>query len=75
MANMEIQYCVVWNYKPRAAGLAETIEKRFSIRPTLVKGRDGVFEVTFDGELIYSKKSTGRFPDPGEVEGEVARRV
>ncbi len=34
-----------------------------------------MFEVTFDGELIYSKKQTGRFPEPGEVEGELARRV
>jgi len=27
----------------------------------------GVFEVRVDGELIFSKKSLGRFPDDGEV--------
>ena len=27
----------------------------------------GIFEVTVDGELIFSKKSLGRFPEPGEV--------
>jgi len=27
-----------------------------------------VFEVTLDGELIFSKKTLERFPNPGEVE-------
>lgn len=27
-----------------------------------------MFEVEFDGELIYSKRLNGRFPEPGEVE-------
>ena len=39
----------------------------------MVKGKDGVFEVTVDGELIYSKKATGRFPEPGEVEKELKK--
>jgi selT/selW/selH-like putative selenoprotein len=26
-----------------------------------------VFEVVRDGELIFSKKQSGRFPEPGEV--------
>ncbi len=41
----------------------------------LIKGRDGAFEVTHDGELIYSKKSTGRFPDDDEVEALVQARI
>jgi selenoprotein W-related protein len=39
------------------------------VRPELIKGKDGVFEVVVDGQLVYSKKATGRFPEPGEVEG------
>ena len=39
----------------------------------LIKGTDGVFEVTFDGELIYSKRAQGRFPEPGEVEGKLSQ--
>lgn len=36
----------------------------------LVPGRySGVFDVTVDGKLVYSKKSTGRFPEKGEVVG------
>jgi selT/selW/selH-like putative selenoprotein len=26
-----------------------------------------VFEVTVDGELVYSKKATGRFPEHDEI--------
>jgi selenoprotein W-related protein len=42
---------------------------------TLVKGRNGVFEVTFDDELIYSKKTQGRFPEPGEVESVIRQKL
>ncbi len=33
----------------------------------LVKGSGGVFDVTADGALVYSKHRTGRFPDNAEV--------
>jgi len=33
----------------------------------LIPGHGGVFDVTVDGKLIYSKKAVGRFPQPGEV--------
>lgn len=38
----------------------------------MIKGRDGVFELTFEDRLIFSKKSTGRFPESGEVEEALA---
>jgi selT/selW/selH-like putative selenoprotein len=28
---------------------------------------NGRFEITLDGELLFSKEATGRFPNPGEV--------
>jgi len=34
---------------------------------TLVTGSAGVFAVVVDGEVIYSKHSTGRHAEPGEV--------
>jgi selenoprotein W-related protein len=34
---------------------------------TLLPSGGGVFEVTVDGELIYSKKATGRHAESGEV--------
>lgn len=30
-------------------------------------GSKGVFDVTVDGELLYSKHDTGRHAEPGEV--------
>ena len=35
----------------------------------LVSGSSGRFEIALDGELVFSKKATGRFPKPGEVAG------
>jgi hypothetical protein len=34
-----------------------------------------VFEVTHGNDLIFSKKKLGRFPQPGEVEGELQKRL
>jgi len=41
----------------------------------LIKGRGGVFEISVGNELIFSKKQSGRFPQPGEVERELGARV
>jgi selenoprotein W-related protein len=34
---------------------------------TLIPSSGGRFEVTVNGELVYSKKQTGRHAEPGEV--------
>lgn len=34
---------------------------------TLTTGGKGIFDVTIDGELLYSKNATGRHAEPGEV--------
>ena len=34
----------------------------------LVRGSGGVFEITVDGELRYSKKALGRFPSDEELD-------
>ena len=36
-------------------------------RATLLPSSGGRFEVKLDGELIFSKKETGRFPEEREV--------
>ncbi len=41
----------------------------------LVKGSGGVFEVEVEGDLVYSKKAEGRFPEPGEVEAALEGRL
>jgi selT/selW/selH-like putative selenoprotein len=39
------------------------------INVRLIPGHGGVFEVTLDNKLIYTKSDTGRFPDAGEIAG------
>jgi len=34
----------------------------------LVKGVAGVFEITVDGKLVFSKKQLGRFPEDSEID-------
>ena len=34
---------------------------------TFVRGSKGTFDVVVDGETLYSKHSTGRHAEPGEV--------
>lgn len=42
---------------------------------TLVPRGGGRFELTVDGELVYSKLQTGSFPDEAEIEDEVRQRL
>jgi len=47
--------------------LAAELRQARGIESTLVRGRGGEFEITLDGELIFSKKALGRFPETEEV--------
>ena len=47
--------------------MVAALKKKFDIEPELIKSGGGAFEVRVDGELIYSKLSTGRFPDDDEI--------
>jgi selT/selW/selH-like putative selenoprotein len=42
--------------------LAAQIKRAKGVEVDLVKSSGGVFEVYRDGQLVFSKKSTGRFP-------------
>lgn len=37
------------------------------MKPQLVKGDNGVFDVVADGRLVFSKHREGRFPEEEEV--------
>jgi predicted Rdx family selenoprotein len=41
----------------------------------LVESSGGLFEVTVDGSVIFSKQALGRHAEPGEVLGLLARRL
>ena len=58
----------MWNYEPTASGLKSAIEKNFpESHVKLISSSGGVFEVVKDNQLIFSKKSTGRFPEHEEI--------
>ncbi len=64
---VEIEYCASWNYLPKATSLVDEIKNHMQIKEELVASGGGVFEVKVDGDLIYSKKQTGQFPDEGKI--------
>ena len=43
------------------------MEDKYGAEVELVPGTGGVFEITVDGQLRFSKKQTGRFPTDDEV--------
>lgn len=48
--------------------MRDLFQSRTGAKVDLVKGSGGVFEITVDGTLAYSKKSTGRFPQGRELD-------
>ena len=41
----------------------------------LVSSGGGVFEITLNDELIFSKKALGRFPDDGEIDNLIDQAI
>jgi selenoprotein W-related protein len=67
---LSIEYCTVCNFRGRAAWLAQEVlasHEADLAGVTLVPGRGGVFDVRIDGELVFSQKREGRFPEPREI--------
>jgi selenoprotein W-related protein len=54
--------------------LAAELKQNFGAESTLIPGGGGVFDVTVDGKIIFSKKSVGRFPEPGEIVGMIQKK-
>jgi selenoprotein W-related protein len=67
LPTVTIEYCEICGYGSRATRLAAAIETEFGVKAELIQRSGGVFEVTVDGELVYSKRATGRFPGHDEV--------
>ena len=65
---VSIEYCTSWGYLNQALSLRESIQSKFGVKAELIKGTGGVFEVTLNNSLIFSKKDLGRFPNENEIE-------
>lgn len=63
-----IEYCTTCNYRPIAARLALEIQEAHGLTAKLVGSRRaGAFEVILEGERVFSKEASRRFPERGEV--------
>jgi selenoprotein W-related protein len=63
---------------PRAVGLTDELLQGWApVIETieLIPASKGRFEVTLDGELIFSKADLGRHANPGEVAGIVRAKI
>ncbi|WP_341938616.1 SelT/SelW/SelH family protein [Marinimicrobium sp. C2-29] len=75
---IEIEYCTQCRWLLRAAWLAQELLTTFDGElgeVALVPGTGGIFEIRCDGELLYSRKEEGRFPEAKEVKQLVRDRV
>ena len=70
--DIELVYCAVWHYTDRAVSLTAELMKEFEYQIesfSLVPSDGGKFELSVNGDLVYSKLQTNRHADPGEVAG------
>ncbi len=73
MANthqIEIEYCTQCRWLLRAAWMAQELLTTFDTDlagVNLMPGTGGIFEVRLNGEVLFSRKSAGRFPESKEL--------
>ena len=66
---ISIEYCMEWNYEPRALSLRDDLVDEFStmfdqFNIELIESSGGVFEVMVNDNLeVFSKRRVGRFPN------------
>lgn len=49
--------------------MAAEIKDATGIDPQLIESSGGVFEIEYNGKLVFSKKQLDRFPEDGEILG------
>ena len=75
---ISIEYCTSWGYIDRAVALAKAllnIHKNEIKELTLIPSVGGVFEVNFNGDLIFSKKQLNRYPEEEEIEKLISEKI
>jgi selenoprotein W-related protein len=75
---VEIRYCTQCRWLARAAWLAQELLTTFDRElggVALVPGSGGVFDVSLDGELLFSRALQRRFPEPKEIKQAIRDRV
>jgi selenoprotein W-related protein len=75
---LAIEFCVPCDFRPQAFDLARQVVDLWADRLAtvqLIPSSGGRFEVSLDGELIFSKAALGRHADPGEVDRLIRDRL
>jgi hypothetical protein len=54
--------------------LRDELKREAGVSPTIRWGMFGQLDVIVDGQVVFSKKTTGRMPRPGEVKALVGAR-
>ena len=75
---VEITYCTQCRWLLRAAWTAQELLVTFEAdlaEVALVPGTGGVFDVRLNGELVFSRKDEGRFPELKELKQRIRDRV
>jgi selenoprotein W-related protein len=75
---IEIEYCTQCRWLLRAAWIAQELLTTFEQElggVTMLPGTGGVFDITLDGRLVWSRKEEGRFPDIKELKRLVRDRI
>ena len=71
-----ITYCVQCDYLPQAMDLASAIQEQFGMAAVLEEGRQGIFEVKLNGNVIYNNfEQGGRLPVNEEIFREIRKTV
>jgi selenoprotein W-related protein len=75
---VSITYCPRCRWLLRAAWMAQELLSTFErelAAVTLRPGTGGIFEIRIDGDLLWSRKEAGRFPEITELKQLVRDRV
>ncbi len=75
---VEIEYCTQCHWLLRAAWMAQEMLTTFESdiqSLSLVPGTGGTFDVRLNGEVIFSRKLEGRFPESKELKQLIRDRI
>jgi selenoprotein W-related protein len=76
--SVEIEFCIPCDFRPQALALTKELLDGWATQLAeirLVPSSGGRFEVSLDGETIFSKAQLDREPGPGEIAGAIERRI
>jgi selenoprotein W-related protein len=78
LPEVEIEYCRQCRWMLRAAWMAQELLVTFEAElggVTLRPGMGGIFEVRVGGEIVWSRKAEGRFPEMKELKQLIRDRI